>query len=100
MRRRIAEKGGKPEDQGLNFPEYACHGGGKLLSPSLSLFEIHCHPLGRGAGLNALRVPNLDERSRGGSCWCYHRFRTRTVGRSPGKPPSMSSFLSFLVTGW
>jgi uncharacterized protein (UPF0303 family) len=25
---RIAEKGGKPEDQGLNFPEYACHGGG------------------------------------------------------------------------
>jgi hypothetical protein len=27
---RIAEKGGKPEDQGLVFPEYACHGGGKL----------------------------------------------------------------------
>jgi len=31
---RFAEKGGKPEDQGLNFPEYACHGGGKWMSPS------------------------------------------------------------------
>ena len=32
---RIAEKGGKPEDQGLNFPEYACHGGGKSILPSI-----------------------------------------------------------------
>lgn len=34
---RIAEKGGKPEDQGLNFPEYACHGGGTF--NALSVFH-------------------------------------------------------------
>lgn len=26
---RIADKGGKPEDHGLGFPDYACHGGGE-----------------------------------------------------------------------
>jgi len=45
---RFADKGGKPEDQGLNFPEYACHGGGR---PYLPRFE----------GMLSDRIPNLDQ---------------------------------------
>lgn len=70
---RIADKGGKPEDQGLSFPDWACHGGGELLS----LFALE------RAQMN--RFPHLGQGVRSCAHRGHHRVWPGPTGRSSGE---------------